>query len=73
MFKGFKREGIQFLEELKHNNSREWFNNHKQTFENDLLEPAKSFVVLMGERLQKWAPEIHADPRRDKSIFRIYI
>ncbi|UCB46101.1 MAG: DUF2461 domain-containing protein, partial [Spirochaetota bacterium] len=72
MFQGFKKEGIQFLEDLKQNNHRDWFNNHKQTYEHELLEPARSFVILTGERLQKWAPEIHADPRRDKSIFRIY-
>jgi uncharacterized protein (TIGR02453 family) len=72
MFKGYKKEGVRFLEELKHNNNKEWFNNHKQVYENDLLEPAMSFVTQMGEKLQKWAPEIHADPRRDRSIFRIY-
>jgi uncharacterized protein (TIGR02453 family) len=72
MFEGFKKEGIQFLEKLKDNNNKEWFNSNKHIFENELLDPARSFVMLMGEKLQKWAPEINADPRRDKSIFRIY-
>jgi uncharacterized protein (TIGR02453 family) len=72
MFKGFKKEGVTFLEELKHNNNRLWFDTHKKNYEFDLLEPARSFVTLMGRRLQQWAPEVHADPRRDRSIFRIH-
>jgi uncharacterized protein (TIGR02453 family) len=36
------------------------------------MTPARSFVTAMGEKLRKIAPGIVADPRVNKSIFRIY-
>ncbi len=71
-FKGFHKEGIQFLMDLAFNNRKDWFNDHREVFEEHLLAPAQGFVITMGERLKDIAPEIQADPRVDKSIFRIY-
>jgi len=36
------------------------------------MAPAKDFVVAMGERLQALSSDVVADPRVNKSIFRIY-
>ena len=36
------------------------------------MKPAQAFVVELGERLESIVPNIVADPRRDKSIFRIH-
>ncbi len=71
-FSGFTKEGVSFLRELKRNNNKEWFSTHKGLYENKLLAPARAFVTAMGERLKEYAPEVNADPRRDRSIFRIY-
>ncbi len=70
-FEGFPREGVQFLKQLKRNNDRGWFEEHRETYERQLLEPARSFVVAMGKRLHELSPMIHADPRVNGSIFRI--
>ena len=71
-FDGFPREGVQFLIQLRQNNNRDWFHAHQPDFERYVMEPARDFVVAMGEKLAPLAPGIHADPRTDKSIFRIY-
>ena len=36
------------------------------------MEPAREFVIALGERLRQLAPNVMADPRVNKSIFRIY-
>jgi len=71
-FSGFPKAGVQFLNDLAKNNDKVWFNINKETYTTHLLQPAQAFVVAMGKKLEKIAPDIHADPRTDKSIFRIY-
>lgn len=71
-FNGFSQETMKFFLALKQNNTREWFSQHKQTFEEEVMEPAKAFVDAMGERLQELAPNIIAVPQVNRSIFRIY-
>lgn len=69
---GFPRECVKFFEGLAKNNDKVWFEKHKADFEDYVIAPARAFVVAMGERLNEIAPEIVADPRVNKSIFRIY-
>lgn len=71
-FTGFPKAAVQFLKDLAKNNDKAWFNDHKETFTSQLLQPAQTFVVAMGKKLETIAPDIHVDPRTDKSIFRIY-
>jgi uncharacterized protein (TIGR02453 family) len=71
-FNGLPKACVQFLKDLKKNNDKIWFNKNKETFTNQVLQPAQAFVVAMGKKLEKISSDIHADPRTDKSIFRIY-
>lgn len=71
-FNGFPHETIQFYADLADNNDKSWFDAHRGDYEAYALEPARGFVVAMGEQLRKLAPNIMADPRINKSIFRIY-
>ena len=71
-FNGFSKETIQFYRDLEQNNNKLWFEAHKNDFEHYVMDPAKDFVVTLGTSLQTIAPEVHADPRVNKSIFRIY-
>lgn len=70
-FAGFSKNTIQFFEELRENNDRHWFEQHRDIYENYVLEPAKAFVLAMGARLREIAPRILAIPRVNKSLFRI--
>lgn len=71
-FQGFTQASVQFLEELKSNNNKEWFDARRADYDALLLDPARALVVALGERLRELAPEIHADPRVNGSLFRVY-
>ncbi len=71
-FNGFPKETILFFAELAANNNKTWFTENKPNFEKYVMTPARDFVTAMGERLGDISPDIIADPRVNKSIFRIY-
>ena len=60
---------FRFLEELKANNTREWFNENKDRYENDLKSPALRLIEDFAPELRKLSPHFMATPR---SLFRIY-
>lgn len=39
MEEGFSKESLQFLLDVRMNNSREWYAEHKKTYESVLLYP----------------------------------
>jgi len=70
-FNGFPKECISFFRELSSNNTIHWFKQHKREYDAFVLKPARNFVYDMGERLRLIAPRINADPRTNRSLFRI--
>lgn len=70
-FGGFSQKTVLFFEELSANNQREWFNQHRSDYQQYVMEPAEQLVIEIGNRLTKFSPSIVADPRINKSIFRI--
>ena len=70
-FDGFPKECISFFRELSVNNSIHWFKQHKREYDEFVLKPVRCFVYDMGERLRLIAPRISADPRTNRSLFRI--
>lgn len=72
-FKGFKPATLQFLRELKSNNTRDWFQKNKQRYENDVLFPAFDFVTAIGTRLPEVSNNFTAIPKRiGGSVMRVY-
>jgi uncharacterized protein (TIGR02453 family) len=73
-FEGFPAEGLRFLAELAANNNRDWFEAHKATYQDCLLQPAVTFVAALGERLQTISDGICFDTRANGSgsLMRIY-
>ncbi len=71
IFSGFTKETVRFFIGIRRNNNREWFEKHRDVYEAHVMEPAKAFVVAMGEKLRKIVPRIIAVPRVNKSIFRL--
>jgi uncharacterized protein (TIGR02453 family) len=70
-FSGFSKGTLNFFKELSKNNTRTWFEEHKNVYEEQVLAPAREFVIAMGAGLKKIAPRIQADPRVNKSLFRL--
>jgi len=71
-FKGFFPETVSFLRKLKRNNNKTWFDSHKREYEQFVLEPAKAFVVALGELIRRALPGVIADPKINRSLFRVY-
>ena len=69
-FSGFPPDTTEFLRRLSVNNSKEWFDRHRNDYDSYWVDPAKAFVVAAGEALQEIAP-VAAEPRVNGSIFRV--
>ena len=70
-FEGFQQETLKFLLGIRKNNSKQWFDVHRAEYDEHFVGVAKDFVVAVGEKFKKVAPEVVADPRINGSIFRI--
>jgi uncharacterized protein (TIGR02453 family) len=71
--KHFDREFFEFLEELKENNTREWFQSNKERYRSVVQEPLLRFISDIADPLQEISGEFVADPRPSGgSMFRIY-
>ncbi len=70
-FTGFSKETVSFFTGLRKNNSKQWFDAHREQYEEQVKAPARDFVVTLGQKLQAVAPHVVADPRVNKSLFRI--
>ena len=71
-FRGFPEAGQRFLDELALNNNKEWFDSHRRDFDENLLEPAKDFVVELGAAMrEKISLGVHAEPKINGSIMRM--
>ena len=73
-FQGFPEDGLSFLTSLAKNNNREWFNERKEIFQNEVQKPTQDFVFALGQRLHSLLPRLVYDTRLDGrgSIMRIY-
>lgn len=71
MFNGFPREMITFFKDLRENNNNTWFQENKDVYEKFVKEPSQDFVLEMGEMLRHLSPNIIADPKVNRSLFRL--
>ena len=72
-YASFKPETIRFLEALKANNNRDWFNANKSRYEEDVLDVALHFIQSMHDPLAEIAPHFTAIPKRmGGSLMRVY-
>lgn len=73
-FNGFPRQVLSFFEELSQNNNREWFQEHKERYQDWIQHPAQAFVLALGENLKLLSNGIEYDLRTSGvgSILRIY-
>lgn len=70
-FAGFPREFFLFFEKLKKNNTKEWFETHRNDYDKFVLLPSREFVIGMGRKLRRIAPEINAIPKINQSPLKI--
>ena len=71
--KHFDGEFFEFLEELRKNNTREWFHGNKDRYRSVVQDPLLRFISDMADPLHEISGKFVADPRPSGgSMFRIY-
>lgn len=69
----FDKATLAFLDDLKSNNTREWFRANKERYERDVKEPFLDFIAVAARRLRKLSQNLVADPRPvGGSLFRLH-
>lgn len=71
-FQGFLPQSFQFLADLIQNNEKRWFEAHRSDYEKWIRKPSEQWVESMGDLLKIMDPGIHAIPKANKSLFKIY-
>jgi uncharacterized protein (TIGR02453 family) len=70
-FPGFSRELPAFFRELGENNTKAWFDEHRQDYQRVFAEPAKQFVAAIEPKLRRISRDLQAEPRVNGSIMRV--
>lgn len=70
-FKGFPSGLFEFFSELANNNNKDWFDTHRDRYQLQVLNVAKSFVTELGPILRMLNHEIEIEPRVGRTISRI--
>lgn len=71
-FNGYSKKSLEFLKDLRSNNTKEWFEDRKHIYTQYILEANRAFVIEMGEHIQALVPTINAIPKINGSMYRIY-
>jgi len=71
-FTGFSPESLTFFESLAAHNNKAWFEEHRDDFEQLLMEPLKNLVSDLSGAMLTIDPELVTIPAVDKTISRIY-
>jgi len=71
-FTGFSPETLDFLVNLKKNNSKSWFEQHKEEYNERLLGPFRSLAAELGEFMLTIDPYFEVRPQVTRAISRIY-
>ncbi|MBB5641941.1 DUF2461 domain-containing protein [Cryobacterium roopkundense] len=66
----FSAAALDFLDELEHHNDREWFAEHKPTYESELKSRMLEVAAAVNDRLADFAPDYVRPPA--KAMLRIY-
>lgn len=67
-FEGFSAEGLRFLTKLG-TSDKAWFDEHRKTYQKEVVAPTKAFVTDLGEVLaRRVSASIVAEPKTNRSI-----
>ncbi len=69
----FSKPAFTFLNKLAKNNNREWFNDHKQEYEDTIRTPALAFIADISHELAMISPHFLALPKKvGGSLMRVH-
>jgi len=69
----FTRAVFRYLDRLAANNNRDWFERHRQEYEDLVRTPALRLIADMGDALPAVSPHFRAEPRKvGGSLMRVH-
>ena len=63
-FRGFSPKALTFLRGLAKNNRKEWFEAHRDDYEDALRAPMRLLIEEVDVRLADFIPEILGSPKK---------
>ncbi|MDD3095530.1 MAG: DUF2461 domain-containing protein [Candidatus Neomarinimicrobiota bacterium] len=72
LFNGFSHHAQVFLRDLQKNNNKDWFEAHRDQYENLLLIPLRKLVMDLSACMFEIDPLLELRPLVNKTISRIY-
>ncbi len=71
LFNGFSSELFKFLDDLRKNNSVDWFHKNKERYQKFLVEPSKAFVTELAPFFNRLNPAIRTEPKFNQTLMRM--
>lgn len=71
-FDGFSEKALDFLVNVKMNNSKEWFETHRHEYNDYLLKPFQNLVYDLSQYVIDIDPSFEVTPSVNRTISRIY-
>lgn len=72
MFKGFSPAVLPLLTEIRERNSKKWFENHRDRYEDLLLNPFRDLVADLAPLMLDIDADLEVSPAIGRTISRIY-
>ncbi|MFA6596960.1 MAG: DUF2461 family protein [Ignavibacteriaceae bacterium] len=70
-FQGFPPQLFAFLEGLEKNNSKVYFDKHRDEYEQFVVAPAKAFISTIAPFLEQLNPSIRREPKFNQTIMKL--
>lgn len=70
LFNGFSKESVLFLQEIKENNYKAWFEERKHIYQSEILQPFQSLAAMIAPAMHTIDPLFETKP--SKMVSRIY-
>ncbi|AGA56806.1 MAG: DUF2461 domain-containing protein [Thermobacillus sp.] len=71
-FRGFTEQTLQFLRDVREQNSKEWFEQNRPVYERELLEPMRDLAADLSGTMLTIDPQLETRPAVGKTISRIH-
>lgn len=70
-FNGFQPQLFSFFEGLEKNNSKIYFDKHREEYEQFVVKPAKAFITTLAPFLEQLNPSIRREPKFNQTIMKL--
>ncbi len=71
-FNGFSQQGLNFLQQVRQENSKEWFDAHRGIYDTQLLTPFRVLVDELSATMLAIDPQFETRPAIGKTLSRIH-